>query len=236
MAAHRASYGIRRSDEARSVGGLVRFTLAERWVHRSLAALMAVMIATAATLYFGQLSLLVGRRQLVAEIHIYAGMALPLPILLGLVSRAFRDDLRRLNRFLPVDQVWLRSKNRRSARLPVAKFNAGQKLYAAFLAGAILVMLGTGLVMRYANGWPVSLRTGATFVHDWLSYALTFVIAGHLYFALRDPIARRGMRTGLVPDSWARVEHGKWAEEMTEEKRKEPRPADTEGDLNTEST
>ena len=81
-------------------------------------------------------------------------------------------------------------------------------------------MLGTGLVMRYANGWPVSYRTGATFVHDWLSYGVLIVVLGHLYFALRDPIARRGMRTGRVPDSWARREHRDWAEKSAAERRR----------------
>ncbi len=191
---------------------LMRFTLAERWVHRSLALIMLICIATAAVLYVGSLSVLVGRRALVAEIHVYSGIALPVPILLGCLSKAFRLDLGRINRFLPVDRVWLRAKDRRSGRLPVGKFNAGQKLNGSFIAGSIIVMLGTGLVMRYANGWPVSYRTGATFVHDWLSYGVLIVVLGHLYFALRDPIARRGMRTGRVPDSWARREHRDWAE------------------------
>lgn len=192
---------------------LPRFTPSERWVHRATAALMGVCILTAAVLYIGPLSVAVGRRAVVEDIHVYAGIALPVPILLGLLSRAFRADVRRLNRFSPFDWEWLRSSDRRSGRYPVGKFNAGQKLAAAFFAGAILVMVGTGLVMRYANTWSVVYRTGATFVHDWLAYAIVAVVAGHLYFAGRDPLARRGMRTGRVPEEWARREHGEWAEQ-----------------------
>lgn len=204
-------------SSARATAGLVRFTLAERWVHRSLALLMGGCLVTAAVLYVGPLSVLVGRRALVADIHVYCGIALPVPVVLGLISRGFRADVRRLNRFQPVDRMWLRSRDRRSGRLSVGKFNAGQKLNAAFVAGSIIVMLGTGLVMRYANHWPVAYRTGATFVHDWLSYALLAVVLGHLYFAFRDPQAREGMRTGSVPESWARVEHKKWAEDSSTE-------------------
>ncbi len=204
----------RPADPTPGPGELLRITWAERWVHRGVAALMGICLVTAAVLYIGPLSVLVGERALVEQIHVYAGIGLPVPVLIGLFSKAFRADIVRLNRFLPVDRQWLRASDRRSGRLPVGKFNAGQKINSAFVAGSILVMLGTGLVMRYANAWPVKYRTGATFVHDWLAYAVVAMLAGHLYFATRDPLARRGMRTGIVPGNWARREHRGWAEEV----------------------
>ncbi len=194
---------------------LERFTGGEKWVHRSTAALMGICLLTAAVLYFGPLSVLVGRRALVEQVHVIAGIALPIPILCGWLSRAFRADARRLNRFSPTDWAWLRSRGWRGSRLLVGKFNAGQKLNASFVTGAIGVLLGTGLIMRFANTWPLSLRTGATFVHDWLSYAVAGVVLGHIVFALRDPTARAGMRTGVVPADWAYAEHRAWAEEIS---------------------
>jgi formate dehydrogenase subunit gamma len=191
---------------------LLRFTAAERWVHRSTAVLLGICLLTAAILYFGPLSVLVGRRGVVAWVHVLAGLALPVPVLAGWASRAFRADLRELNRFRPADWEWLRTRDRRTARFPIGKFNAGQKLYAAFTAGAILIQLGTGVIMRYGQHWPLSLRTGATFVHDWLAAAVLVAVLGHLHFALRDPEARLGMRTGLVPTAWAQREHPAWAE------------------------
>ncbi len=191
---------------------LLRFTRAERWVHRSTALLMGTCLATAAILYIGALETLVGRRALVEWVHVIAGCSLPVPTLIGLTSKAFRADIRRLNRFLPHDWQWLRSRNRRTGRLPVGKFNAGQKLNASFQLGAILVMLGTGLIMRFANHWAVSWRTGATFVHDWLAYSILAVVIGHIYMATRDPYALGGMRSGYVPVSWAKREHRAWAE------------------------
>ena len=74
-------------------------------------------------------------------------------------------------------------------------------------------MLGTGLLMWFTRLAPLVWRTGATFVHDWLALAILFVVVGHLWFAFNDPQARRGMRTGWVPRSWAQREHGAWAEE-----------------------
>jgi formate dehydrogenase subunit gamma len=190
---------------------LLRFTRAQRWVHRSTAVLMGACLVTAAILYIGPLSVLVGRRGVVVWVHVVAGLALPVPVLLGWLSAAVRADAGELNRFGPVDWQWLRSPDRRAGGIPIGKFNPGQKLYAAFIVGAIGVQLGTGVLMRYGQHWPLSLRTGATFVHDWLAAAVGVAVIGHLYFALRDGEARAGMRTGRVSVGWARREHPGWA-------------------------
>lgn len=192
---------------------LHRFSRAERWVHRTTAALMGVCVATAACLYIPQLAVLVGRRELVVRVHECAGLALPVPVLLGLASRAFRADLRFLNRFGPHDRLWLRAALRRDRRpdaRPAGKFNAGQKVYAAWIAGATLVMLGTGLMMWFTRLTPLMWRTSATFVHDWLALTIGVVLAGHIGMALADPEARRGLRTGTVSREWAKREHPLW--------------------------
>jgi formate dehydrogenase subunit gamma len=192
---------------------LRRFSTGERWVHRTTAALVGVLLATAAILYLAPLAQLVGRRQLVATVHVYAGLALPLPLLVGwLRSRALRGDARLLNRFGPHDWTWLRARDRSSGRVPVGKFNAGQKLNASFTVGAILVMLMTGSVMHWTGWFPLPWRTGATFVHDWLAFGVALVATGHVYMASKDPVARQGMRTGRVPLSWARRQHPEWAD------------------------
>ncbi|MEV7728564.1 cytochrome b/b6 domain-containing protein [Streptomyces sp. NPDC087917] len=187
-----------------------RFSPAERWIHRTTAFLMGVCVATAGCLYLPPLAELVGRRHLVVTVHEWAGLALPVPVLAGLASRAFRRDLRVLNRFGPHDRTWLRSALRRRGPRPAGKFNAGQKVYAAWLAGAVLVMLGTGLLMWFTGLAPLAWRTGATFVHDWLALTLGVVLAGHIGKALGDPEARRGMRTGSVGRWWAESEHPLW--------------------------
>ncbi|MFD9216908.1 cytochrome b/b6 domain-containing protein [Streptomyces sp. NPDC087659] len=190
-----------------------RFGPAERLVHRATAALMLLCVATAACLYVPGLAELVGRRGLVVTLHEWSGLLLPVPFLLGLASRAFRRDLRRLNRFGPHDRTWLRAALRRRhgpGQRPAGKFNAGQKLYAAWIAGAVLVMLGTGLLMWFTRLAPLVWRNGATFVHDWLALTIGVVLAGHIAKALADPEARRGMRTGSVERPWARREHPLW--------------------------
>ncbi|MFG2355459.1 cytochrome b/b6 domain-containing protein [Streptomyces sp. NPDC048521] len=190
-----------------------RFSRGERWVHRAAAALMGVCVVTAAVLYIPQLAVMVGRRELVVRVHEWAGLALPVPVLLGLASRAFRTDLRFLNRFGPHDRLWLRAalrRDKRHASRPAGKFNAGQKIYSAWIAGATLVMLGTGLMMWFTRLTPLMWRTSATFVHDWLALTIGVVLAGHIGMALGDPEARRGLRTGTVSQEWARREHPLW--------------------------
>lgn len=190
---------------------LPRFGPASRWVHRATAALVGVCVLTAAVLYLEPLAVLVGRRALVVQVHVLAGLALPVPALAGWLSAAYRADLGELNRFFPVDGEWLRRRDRRTAGLPIGKFNAGQKLNAALTAGGVLVLLGTGIVMEYGRSWPLGLRIGSTFVHDWTAAALFLLVLGHLWFASRDEDARRGMRVGTVPVGWARREHPAWA-------------------------
>ncbi|MFJ6393560.1 cytochrome b/b6 domain-containing protein [Streptomyces sp. NPDC091972] len=190
-----------------------RFGRSQKWVHRATAALMGVCVATAACLYIPQFAELVGRRELVVRVHEWAGLALPVPALVGLVSRAFRADLGFLNRFGPHDRVWLRAalrRDRRRTSRPAGKFNAGQKVYASWIAGATLVMLGTGLLMWFTHLTPIQWRTSATFVHDWLALTIGIVLAGHIGMALADPEARRGLRTGSVSREWAEREHPLW--------------------------
>jgi formate dehydrogenase subunit gamma len=218
----------------RRADAIQRFTKAERYIHQATAALMLTLMATGAILYLPQLSVAVGHRQVVALIHLYCGWALPIPMAAGLFSRAYRADLRRLNRHTPDDRAWLRLrawKNGRAAEhgLEVGKFNAGQKLNAAFQCGAIIVMVGTGTLMWFGprlSAVSDSMRAGATFVHDWLALAIGFVIIGHLWFAFSDPQARRGMRTGWVSRSWARREHAKWAQETADVEAEEQREQD----------
>lgn len=200
---------------------LPRFGRAERAVHHTTAVLMIVCLVTAALLYFPALSTLVGRRDVLKPLHIWAGFLLPVPMVLGVLSRAFREDVRRLNRFVPADWEWLRRRDRRAVVdgtgvVAVGKFNAGQKLNAAFVAGAVLVMLATGAIMTFPDPWPDGWRTGATFVHDWLFLAIAVLTAGHLWFALRDPGALAGITAGTVTPAWAAAHHPTWHRELTD--------------------
>ncbi|MCU1397180.1 MAG: fdnI [Acidimicrobiales bacterium] len=203
---------------------LVRFTRAERLVHRSVAILMITCMTTAAIMYNGFLSAPVGHRRFVKLVHVYSGFALPVPIILGIVSAAYRADLRRLNRFSPTDWRWLRSRTRRDGAIRVGKFNAGQKLNTALSGGAIAVLLASGTIMYFPDLTRLAWRTGSTFVHDWFALALGLLVLGHIRFAVGDPGSRRGMSTGTVTVAWAERHHAAWADESSTQ----PDPLDSD--------
>jgi len=174
-----------------------RFDTAEVVVHAVFAALVLVAVVTAAFLYVDSLSVLVGRRSALATVHLWAGLLIPVPLAAGLVSRRFRADVGLLDAWSADDTRWLRSRDRRSGAIPVERFNAGQKLNAAFTVGAVIILLGTGAIMGSLVGaWPDDLRTGATFVHDWTAFGLTAAVAGHVWFAVRY---RRGDAVTAAP-------------------------------------
>jgi formate dehydrogenase subunit gamma len=192
-----------------------RFDRVERIVHWTTAALVGVLIATGACLYLGQLEALVGRRDLLRTIHVAAGLSLPVPILLGLLTRTgrgLRRDLGRLNRWSVDDRRWWHRDAR--AGVELGKFNPGQKLNATFLGGALVVMMMSGSIMRFFSPFPDSWRTGATSVHDWFALGIGLSVLGHIVFATRDPVAMRAMRSGPVPEAWARRHRPRWYREV----------------------
>jgi len=206
---------------------LLRFDRVERAVHWVNAALFLILVATGAALYFTPLIALVGRRRLIEQVHLYAGLSLPLPLLLGLAGswgRVLRRDVSRINHWTEADRDWLRGlidtgsgRRRTSRRQPLGKFNPGQKLNAAFVAGGGLVMLATGALLRWYVPFPLSWRAGATFVHNWLAVIFVIVIVGHIAFALANREALRAMLCGRVSRAWAARHAPAWLDESAEQ-------------------
>ncbi len=203
---------------------LVRFDRFERAAHWANATLFLVLIGTGAILYIGQLSILVGRRVLIDDIHVYCGLALPVPLLISLAGswgKELRADLSRFNRWTADDRRWLRlsfspgpERKTGRAQLSTGKFNAGQKLNAVFIGAAIVIMLATGVVMYWFSPWPLSWRTGATFVHEWLAIAVFVVVLGHITYALLNPAALRSMFKGTISRRWAQRHAPAWVAEI----------------------
>jgi formate dehydrogenase subunit gamma len=206
-------------DARDEVGGgsrrILRFDRVERGAHWATATLFTILMATALPLYFVQVESLVGRRALVAEIHTWAGVALPVPLLVSLAGpwgARLRRDIRRVNLWTTGELSWLRSLGGRVLPRP-DKFNPGQKLNALFTAGAIVVMLSTGSILKWYRFFPLDWRTGATFVHDVLALGIFLVVTGHVAFALTHPDALRSMFGGWVTEAWARRHAAGWLDE-----------------------
>src|SRR5437764_1636748 len=166
-----------------------RFSRTVRYAHRVTSALFLLLAATGLVLYVPSFSLSIGRRPLMEAVHVSAGLLLPVPALAAWLSPAFRADMQALNRFTTADRMWLRRSDRRAARLPIGKFNAGQKLAAACFAAGMVVLFGTGIMLLIPTQLHLStgLREGATVVHDTTTWAALALLLGHTWLAFTHP-------------------------------------------------
>jgi formate dehydrogenase subunit gamma len=202
----------------RSPDRMPRFAGAERLVHWATALPMLVLVVTGLVLYVGQLEALVGRRELVRTIHVWSGLLLLGPLVVGLLGpwrRPLVTDLRRLSRWTLADRQWLRRSRRADASTRMGKFNAGQKVFGAFVGGAMPVMLASGSIMHWFKPFSDDWRTGATFVHDWVAIGLFIAIPIHVFKALSEPILLRAMVLGWVPRRWAELHRPAWFAELS---------------------
>lgn len=224
---------LQRAAREGAVDRLQRFDGVERTVHWLNAMLFLLLVVTGAALYFTPLISLLGRRALVLQIHLYAGLMLPVPLLIAISSswgRQLRRDIGAINRWSEADRAWLRQALRAErwhpstelgdagtayvSRAGIGKFNAGQKLNAAFTAGGGLVMLATGSLLRWYQPFPLSWRAGATFVHNWLALLFFLAICGHIALALSDREALRSMLFGRISRRWAEAHAPAWLDEQ----------------------
>jgi formate dehydrogenase subunit gamma len=172
---------------------------------------------TGSVLYIGQLSAMVGNREIVRTVHVYCGLAIPVAFLVAYLprwGRAMRVDFGRINRWTRDDKRWFRTLGR-DRNVRIGKFNAGQKANAAFVVAAALIMVATGSIMKWFEPFPIDIRTGATFVHDWFAFFIWLSVIGHLWFAFADGEALHGMRQGTVTARWAKAKRPAWYEEQT---------------------
>ena len=193
---------------------LLRFDRVQRAAHWANATLFFILMFTAIPLYFGSFFGIVLPRHLIEQIHLWTGLSLALPILVSLVGpwgTAMRQDVRRIN-FWTRDEIrWLRTFG--TSRLEADKFNPGQKLNAIFIGASILVMLVTGSMLQWFRFFPVSMRSGATLVHDVFAWLIFIVVIGHIVMAVTHREALRSIFKGWVSESWAKRHSGRWLKE-----------------------
>src|SRR3984893_12074502 len=131
-----------------AVGGeplAARFNLTERLFHWAFAIPFILTMATGLGLYFPELAKLAGNRELVRDLHRFAGLAtvvLPLLVLALGDRRSVGRDVREVDLWSQDDRRWFRAWLWRKVggrdRLPAqGRFNAGQKFNAVLTAGCV---------------------------------------------------------------------------------------------------
>jgi formate dehydrogenase subunit gamma len=192
-----------------------RFSPTERGVHWVHATAFLVLLATGLALYVPALSVAVGRRPLLKDIHVYTVVAwitaLVLVVVLG-DRRRLRATVRELETFDADDMLWLRRYPR-----PQGRFNAGQKVNAALTAAFAVLFAVSGSLLWLGERDHRFQLASTILLHDWLTLISLFLLVGHLYLALIYPATRhalRGMTVGTVRRDWAERHHPKWVREQ----------------------
>jgi formate dehydrogenase subunit gamma len=194
-----------------------RFSRVERSLHWLLATTFLTMMATGLILYLPAFAQLAANRVMWKSIHLGAAIA----FWAGLVAlipgnfSVLRDTAREIDRFDEDDRRWLAwAVTRRRLEPAAGRFNAGQKLNVAVVAGLLVVFTASGTLMylQEANA-AFRGRTSAILVHDIATWIAVPLVAGHLYLTLVNRSTRhslRGMVLGSVRRDWAARHHRKW--------------------------
>lgn len=168
------------------------------------------------------LTALFGGGQTARWLHPFLGLVLAagyLIIFMQLVSRNIprRDDV-----------VWVKHirdvMDQNEEKLPtLGKFNAGQKFVFWAMAGLILGLLVTGVVMwqqppfletQQSTTFPVETRRWATLAHAIFAVLMVLVFILHIYAAIWTRGTLRAMTRGTVTGGWAFRHHRKWLREV----------------------
>jgi formate dehydrogenase subunit gamma len=203
------------TETKQSATRVLRFDRIQRGAHWANATLFGLLMFTAIPLYFGTFFGIVMQRHLMAQIHLWSGLALPIPIIVSLLGpwgSQMRRDVRRINYWTRREVEWMRTLGK--SPLEADKFNPGQKLNAIFIAAVIILMLATGAVLQWFRLFPVPWREGATFVHDVFAYAIFAVVIGHVTMALTHPESLRSMFSGWVSEKWTAKHAPSWLKEV----------------------
>ena len=192
-----------------------RFSKTERTLHWANAVFFFFLLATGLILYLPSLSVAVGRRMVLQDVHFWSGIAW-VSVLVAIVVLGDRKGIvetaREIDRFDRDDLRWLAGKQ----PAPQGRLNAGQKVNAALTAAFTLLFLVSGLLLWFGER-DTSWRFASTVVlHDGLMYVSLVLLLGHLYLAVINPSTRhalRGITTGSVSEEWAATHHPKWTPE-----------------------
>ncbi|HZV49478.1 MAG TPA: cytochrome b/b6 domain-containing protein [Candidatus Dormibacteraeota bacterium] len=168
---------------------------AERALHWTVAATVLVMLATGLVLYVPALGQAIGLRFWVRSAHLAAaaGLLLALAVAGGTRRAEMRALERELSRWQRPDLEWflqpwsLLRGEPLPPSAPTGRFNGGQKLFAALAALALAVLLLTGTPMYWWSWFGARLVSRARDLHLVAAFALTALLAGHVYLGLLSP-------------------------------------------------
>ena len=172
-----------------------------------------MLLASGLVLYLPSLAVVVGRRPLVKDIHLWSGIGWV--AVLALIVAARRPARPRAHGPRPrhASTATTRAGSRRRKPAPQGRFNAGQKLNTALTAAFTVLFLVSGLLLWLGERNTEFRFASTVLLHDGLMYVSLVLLVGHLYLAVLHPATRhalRGITLGTVDEEWAAKHHSKW--------------------------
>lgn len=201
---------------------ILRYRANQRIVHWLGVIAVAALLVTGLALMVRPLSFL-AYSGISPYIHRAAAIVfMALPIVYAVANRrAFGELLKESFTYTRADLAWLRrflpyAFGHTEGLPPQGRLNAGQKLHHAATFIAFIVVTLTGLVLWFGKGslGPTGLAATAA-AHDVAMFLIVVLLVGHVYFTFVYN-ALPGMTTGYVTEDYARMEHARWLESMTD--------------------
>lgn len=198
------------------VGRYRGFTRANHWI----TAACAVILLLSGFAFFHPslywLTYLFGNGQFARWLHPIVGVVMALSFF-GLFVQMWRLNLPRRE-----DAQWTRQlpdllKGDEEKLPELGKYNAGQKLVFWGMAGLVLTLLATG-VMIWEEYFPdlvsIPVRRAALVLHATCAVLMLLLFVLHVYAAIWTRGTMRAMTRGTVTGGWAWRHHRKWLREL----------------------
>ena len=150
-------------------------------------------------------------------LHPFLGVLMALSFL-GLFLRLWKE-----NRITAADREWKAHmgdmlRGEKAKLPPVGKYNYGPKVVFWLMAVSLLVLLATGLLFwrpYFAPSVPIPVARAAVLLHAISAVVLILATIVHVYAAIWVKGTVRAMTRGTVSESWARLNHPLWHQDVT---------------------
>jgi len=150
-------------------------------------------------------------------LHPLLGILMTLGFLV-LFVKLWRD-----NRITPADREWRKHALRmlrgdKAGMPPVGKYNYAQKVVFWVMVWSLLALLVTGLLLWrpwIAPLLPIDVLRAAVLLHAVSAVVLIAVVIMHVYAVIWVKGTARAMTRGTVTESWAKLNHPQWHQEVT---------------------
>jgi formate dehydrogenase subunit gamma len=160
---------------------------------------------------------LFGGGQWARILHPFLGVVMALSFL-GLFLKLWRQNL-----ITDADREWKKHmgdmlRGNKGSLPPVGKYNYGQKAVFWVMALSLLVLLATGFMFWrpwFAPFFSIEVMRVAVLLHAVSAVALILGTIMHVYAAIWVKGTVRAMTRGTVTESWAKLNHPLWHDEVT---------------------